>query len=684
MRRQIQGGVITLLLIVFGSGLLNAQENDDLLPYRWEEAGIDLGYPTGWDEPLPSEVNNRPTLDIAQTLVDSPEARPPGIPTLQLTLVEDALPDAELASLLAEQLQAAGITPAEQAAITLAQVEGLGATGLSTDQVLFGVSRAVQFPDNRILIVTGRALTVQRDVFLQIYEAVSASIVPGDDLEFSLPEYGVLWQAARNPAEDLNAFVNLAGAATTTSGLVYTVDAELGLLRLDALTGDILAIFPNADLTTPADVTVDGDGTVYIADTVCNCIFPFSSTDTWGEAITGFGLDAPYSIVATAEGTLYATDLDESSAVSLRVLQGGVEQARIPLADQSVQPLLGIDRNNRVAALTVEGQLLILENGVFSPQIQVIDVPSQANDLAFNLSNQMLVATSDQGVLVLDESGALLDRLGRIAASYPLAGEVASPRGVSVGEDGTVYVADSDGTFGAITAFSTRVPSGRVGASTLAVGVAVQGELDPNTSQQTWTFEGSAGQQITISAVDSSEAELLDLSVRLLNPEGVEEAVNDNQEGADLFSVFDAQIANHSLQASGTYTVIVERVDGAGAYALGISQVQPFTLNTDTVTTLEGEIQGVFPKQRWTFQGTSGQVLTFTMQAESGTLDPLLRLIAPDDQLLAENDDADDPAISPNAQLVQVQLPADGMYILEAARFEGEGRYQLVIVSTAQ
>lgn len=684
MGRKVERVILALILLSLWPIELWAQESDDLIAFTWDAADIDLGYPAGWDEPLPGELNGRPVLDIAQTLVDSPEARPPGIPSFQLILISDALPEADLESFLAEALQSLGITPTEQTSITLVGIPGLAASGLSTDQSLFGASRAVQLPDNRVFIMSGRVLAVQRDVFLQIFETIASSIEFAVDLESTVPEYGVLWHTERNPADDLAAFVNLAGAAYTSNGWLYSADAELGLLRLDAATGEILATFPNEELTAPTDVTVDAQGRVYVADGVCGCIAVLNAGETWDTPILGFGVDAPYSLVIGGDGSLYATSIDDAGMISVRVFREGSDQTQISLgAEQVAQPLLGVDRDGRIIALTIEGSVLALENNTFIPLFQLADVPPQANDITFDLSNNLLIATSDQGILVVDSSGTLVDRLGRIVASSPLPGEVVVPRGVAVGDDGTIYITDSDGSFGAITALSTRVPRGRIGSTALVLGVAVQGTLDGDTPQQTWTFQGTAGQQVTISAVDSSRQEALDLSLRLLGPDGNEETSNDNQEGEELFGLTDAQISNYTLQSSGTYAVVVERVSGEGEYALGISQPQPLALSTDTVTRVDGEIADVFPTQKWTFEGTAGQVFTMTMQAESGSLDSLLRLIGPGDIPLAENDDADDPAISPNAQLVQVQLPVDGMYTIEATRFEGEGRYSLVIVATA-
>ncbi|MEP7293333.1 MAG: pre-peptidase C-terminal domain-containing protein, partial [Chloroflexota bacterium] len=121
-----------------------------------------------------------------------------------------------------------------------------------------------------------------------------------------------------------------------------------------------------------------------------------------------------------------------------------------------------------------------------------------------------------------------------------------------------------------------------------------------------------------------------------------------------------------------------------GTYTLGVSAEQALTLSGEGVTQVSGRLQDVFPVERWAFAGQAGDVLTFTMTADAGTLDPALTLYKPDGDLLAFNDDASDPLLEINAQLTQVRLPDDGTYRVEAGRYVGAGEYRLVIVSTAQ
>ncbi|MFN8565564.1 MAG: hypothetical protein U0703_28920, partial [Anaerolineae bacterium] len=300
-----------------------------------------------------------------------------------------------------------------------------------------------------------------------------------------------------------------------------------------------------------------------------------------------------------------------------------------------------------------------------SPDVVTAMTTTPDGDLAF--------ATTDQGVLLVDSGGSIVDR---IAPDDGL-------RALAFGEDGVLYAARADG---GIVALTTSGLPDRFGGRALALGVPVLGTLTAAAPVQSWTYDGTAGDHITISAVDQTRTNVyqlgLDMSLRLLAPDGVEVAFNDDQLSDDLFGVYDSEIADAVLPQTGTYTVRVEWQQGQGMYTLGVSSPRPAELSADGVTRLSGRLQDVFPVERWTIAGKAGDVLTMTMSAQTGTVDPSLVLRQPDGSLLAFNADAADPELKTAAQLTQVTLPVDGTYTIEAWRYVGAGTYSLVIVNT--
>jgi hypothetical protein len=228
--------------------------------------------------------------------------------------------------------------------------------------------------------------------------------------------------------------------------------------------------------------------------------------------------------------------------------------------------------------------------------------------------------------------------------------------------------------------------SGLADAGRLYPDVPVQGALTAERVEETWLYNGLAGEMITIAAVDlarpSPTALGLDMEIILFAPDGSELARNDDHGGLDLVGIYDAQIRDLTLPASGDYRIVVRSVQNTtGIYTLGISAPRLIALDPGGITRVNGRIQAVFPRQKWQFEAAEGQSLTITMLATSGTLDSLLDLTSPSGRRTAYNDDAFDPALGVNAQIVRVQLPRDGMYTLDATRYEGTGSYELIIAT---
>jgi hypothetical protein len=674
--------VFFVLAIVSSRCIIATAQTDKLTPYSWDDANLALAYPVDWDTPIANNQDGRLVLQMAQTLNDQPDTRPPGIPFITLSLLPNDIPDVDLTPYIAENFNGIGIMPVGSTASTLMGFDALTAEGSSTDGLLFGLMRAVELPDNQILLIAGRAIEAQHEAFTQLFNDVADSLVLGAGSEPVIPTYGVLWNTARTTADGESAFVNLASIAYSPKGKLYAVDATVGVIELDAQKGAVTATYPNDQITLPSAIAVSSDDTVYVADTACQCIQVLRSDGTWSDPINGFGIESPASIVATSDGSLYATDQTDTG-IQVQVIKGKNRETIELGVEVNVQPLLAMSQSGQVLALTEEGNIFPIAEGDFSA-LYTLNLPSAyVNGFAVGGDSQFVLATSDRGILIVDSTGNPVNGLGRIVANYPMPGEFVSPHSAAVGSDGTIYITDSDGTFGAVTAMNTRVAAGRVGSTVLIPGVAVQGTLNSTTTQQDWTLNGEAGQSVTISAVDSSESGALDAGLKLIAPNGQEEANNDDQTGADLTTPVDAQISDHLLATSGKYTVRVELVNGSGTYRLGIVQELPFTLKSDAPTQLQGTLEGALPKQLWIFDAQVGQVLTITMQAQNGTLDPILRLLDTKGQVIADNDDAADTALGKDAQMVMVKIPANGKYTLEAGRFSGAGDYGLIIVATS-
>jgi hypothetical protein len=675
MRRFLAWIILILVLLL---PLQVGAQGAKTTSYYWEAANLSLAYPATWDKPVTLDQNGARALQLAQVMAATPDTRPPGVPVITLLLNAD--PNADPNAALAAAFQTQNLSPGASTPDSLMGFDAVKAIGLSEDKTLFGIGLAAKLPDGNTLVALGRAAAAGRDAFSQVFAAVTSSMALGTSEQPAQPTYGILWYSATTAGDGANAYTNVGPLALAPDGDLYAADPAVGVLQLDAKTGQVKATVSNPDLSQPTGIAVGKDKTVYVGDAACQCIFVLGADGQWKDKIGEFGQQSPASIAMTADGTLYATNQTDSG-VQLLAFQNQKSTA-IPF-DESVtaQPILFIDRGGRLLALVNDGTVLVLEDGKLS-MLAALNLNNMTVNAAADLDGAYLLATSGQGLVVINPQDDSVSTIGQVVPNAPGPGEFVSPHGVQVGGDGALYISDSDSSFGAITAMSTGVEPGRIGDKTLVPEIPVRGTLNTTLISQDWTLNGLAGQEVTISAVDASGAGALDLALHLIAPDGKEETGNDNQESGLLTAPTDAQIANYILKGSGAYTVRVSRVDGGGSYVLGVSLSQTLTLNPSGVTRVTGVLGGVIPTERWVIEdGKAGQTFTITLNALDGTLDPALALLDASGKVIAQNDDAEDTALGPNAQLPQVRLPANGRYILEAQRSNGEGHYELIMAA---
>lgn len=162
-----------------------------------------------------------------------------------------------------------------------------------------------------------------------------------------------------------------------------------------------------------------------------------------------------------------------------------------------------------------------------------------------------------------------------------------------------------------------------------------------HTSVDFWMFQGTAGQQVTITLRSSS----FDAYLFLLDP--TPQVVADDDDGA---GGTDARIV-YTLQTSGTWTIAVNQLDPFryGSYTLSVTctgggpscsvgstscgRTEAASLNSSDCALDDGTFVEFF-----TFSGAAGQRVVATMRSSS--LDSYLFLVDPDDGVVAEDNDS--------------------------------------------
>lgn len=225
------------------------------------------------------------------------------------------------------------------------------------------------------------------------------------------------------------------------------------------------------------------------------------------------------------------------------------------------------------------------------------------------------------------------------------------------------------------------------------VGDTIAGELTTDAQTGSYTFTGAAGDVVTI-ALDSAD---FDPKVILIGPNGTTLAEDDDS-GPDL----NALIREFTLPSDGEYTIVVDGFRGAagdrqllGAFSLSLggsaptaqatpAPDQPTPAATQAPVATSGAIApgqpitGEFTEDSqgaaFTFDGRAGDTVTIDLRSDE--LDPLVRLVGPDGQIVAEDDDSGGGV---QARITEFSLPADGTYTIEVDAFRGIDSTRVVL-----
>jgi hypothetical protein len=225
------------------------------------------------------------------------------------------------------------------------------------------------------------------------------------------------------------------------------------------------------------------------------------------------------------------------------------------------------------------------------------------------------------------------------------------------------------------------------GENELTLGNIVSGTIDNQAYSQLYTFNGTSGQNVTVSLKRRSGD--LDALLIMLNPDGTELARNDDTSANNIDSV----IGNLPLPETGQYTVVATRFGqrfgpSTGEFDLAVTEGlsnSPTTVSLSQIMTYDtsktGTITDEIPVQAFGFVGNAGDVVSISMSSLTGDLDPFLILTTGTGDEIIRNDD--DPLKQIRDSYIQgVTLPADGAYTIIASRYqqtfgESTGNFEL-------
>ncbi|NWF68243.1 MAG: pre-peptidase C-terminal domain-containing protein [Chloroflexi bacterium] len=221
---------------------------------------------------------------------------------------------------------------------------------------------------------------------------------------------------------------------------------------------------------------------------------------------------------------------------------------------------------------------------------------------------------------------------------------------------------------------------------TISIGETVSGQF-PDGSYDVWTFDGSAGETISITMTGD-----FDTYLELYGPDGAQVSFND-----DYTSTRISLIPGVVLPADGVYTIVARGFSSRGGnYELTLDEglvtpevptFEPFPTPIPPSSVEQGSIESgqtvnaelsTGERHAWTFEGRRGETVTISMDADNDGFDTYLELYGPDGTLLTSNDDGGSGL---NSLIEDFTLPESGTYTIVARSFAdfGSGGYELTL-----
>ncbi len=217
-----------------------------------------------------------------------------------------------------------------------------------------------------------------------------------------------------------------------------------------------------------------------------------------------------------------------------------------------------------------------------------------------------------------------------------------------------------------------------LGESTpIQYGDVLMGFIPDVGGQEVWTFDGFAGDVVTISMVGLDE-DFDDTFLELYGPDGIL-LIDDDDSGEGWFAL----IEDYTLPETGEYAIVARAwgID-TGSYEISLTlegeDVGGGTERTIAYgDTVSAELTEDESRHFWAFNGTAGDVVTISAVGVGEFDDTFLELRSPDGDLLVDDDDSGDGWF---ALIEDFTLPETGTYEIMVRGFAGAvGEYDLTL-----
>ena len=205
------------------------------------------------------------------------------------------------------------------------------------------------------------------------------------------------------------------------------------------------------------------------------------------------------------------------------------------------------------------------------------------------------------------------------------------------------------------------------------------GRLGAQGNVQCRTSEGAPYSYVYWPPETQPRAGSYEVEVWYQNPCGTTDPTTFNlyilYQGEQVYATTEQLLPDERFLTSFTVNADGTATPSAGGVIQGVQDI-PYQAELENAIplapgqTLTGSITPDNKFDLYSFAGTAGDVINIAMNTTQGSLDPLLYVIGPAGELVAQNDDAV-AGENTNALIANLTLPADGTYIIIATHFGG-------------
>ncbi len=563
--------------------------------YRSDSFGVTFQYPAGWklqEEPATQTITVSSVAD--QSAIQA--GQPPNDLIFSIAFSTFRQSGAEQIADFADRLTKLAATPnATAQPVRIGGADGLSVDVLDGTSGVAGRSAMLSIGQRRVAVIRGIATIkawASGDKLAQTeYTALISTLSffpPANAI--SEDQIGrVLW-AATNPG--FGTFADIGATADGTA--ILATDPTNGVWTIGA-NGAVGTATKYAGIGTYGTLGMFRDGTRYIADAANHAIWLIQANGTIKKLIGGsvgsargqFGQNSPSVFAFGYDNTLNILD-NTDTGTRIQIFGRGGDVLTSWDIDPVQNGALSTDANGYVYIVgsNLTGILKISASGHVVTKNLGQDALTGMTPLAVVVDRfgNIYVATADSGVIKLSADGILQGVIGEPydEAAAPKAGQLGKPVALALGNgDNILYIADA-GKHPQIVAIALNgnaaisLSAGTQTAGAISYGQTVNGQITAQTFMNTYTFDGKAGEVVTIT-MRAASGSPLDAYVDLLGTDQTRIAANDDAPASAGLGSTDAQIAGYKLPYNGTYTIRATRFgretsSGTGAYTLQLSK----------------------------------------------------------------------------------------------------------------